>query len=194
MAALVSTGCGGSLLAAVVLDARFEQLDHRRYPLLPELWAAFRPVDPGEVPASVELGEAVEDPGRGGAGVQRCSDVLCQVLTLRPLRLDVDLDLVTRTERAAVQPAGPRKNPATPSCHSTTARTRMLSMRPPIGWRGLGPHSVSGSNGTGTNSRPRPPSVTVALNLRARVGSSASLTWSPLCLEVAHDLGPRAPW
>jgi hypothetical protein len=91
-------------MLAVVLDARGEQLDGLRYPSNPLRRIALGRFDPTQVPATVELGEPVEELASLRVGRQRGRYVLGEVSTLRPFRFDLKLDLVPHEDATVTRP------------------------------------------------------------------------------------------
>src|SRR5690242_9834186 len=77
-----------------LLDPGSQQLHHFGDTFGALLGSTLRRIDPAQVATAVELCERVEERSRVRAGRQRRSDVLSEVLALRPFRCDLHRDVV----------------------------------------------------------------------------------------------------
>src|SRR5205823_3584133 len=87
-----------------LLDSSGQEIDHRGDPRGAQLWMAFGAVDPAKVGTAVKLGEGVEERGGGRVGLERGRDVVGEVVALRALRGQDDVDPITGSQAAGPPP------------------------------------------------------------------------------------------
>ncbi len=95
---------------------------------------------------------------------QRAGDVLSQVLSLEPLRRELDVGLLTGYQPASAKPRDPDDEALGPVVQLDHPGHAPAVDGSPDGMPTLGALSASGSNGTGIGTRPPQPSATVTSN------------------------------